>query len=94
MNRPTDLQPADLGTILFAAAVAQGRADALKAAAKKAAHDLANQQMLESFRKTHEYYKQQEQAPFADERTQAEIDAEMLACFDGGEAQWINSGRY
>ncbi len=94
MNRPNELQPADLGEILFQAAVAQGRADALKAAAKKAArelaHDPATLRMLESFAKM----RKADQEFGIDKQTQAEVDAEMNYNLDRAEAMAINAGRY
>jgi len=98
MSRPNELQPADLGEILFAAAVAQGRADALKAAAKKAAKELAHPdpvitRMLASFARQSEI-SSRDRVEFADERSQAEIDAEMNAVMNAQEAMAINAGRY
>ena len=100
MNKPNELQPADHGEILFAAAIAQGRADAIKAAAVKAAKELAIEsdpviaRMLASFARQREWSKRQEQVPFANERTQAEVDAEINYNLDRAESMAINAGRY
>ena len=95
MNKPTELIATDIVTIAIAAHIAQCRADALKAAAVKAAKELAadevTQRMLASFRKQREISQSYEKVT---ERTQAEVDAEMSACMDADSANWINSGRY
>lgn len=98
MNKPNELNSADLGAILFAAAVAQMRADALRVSARKAARELAadevTQRMLASFRKDRAARIARGEYTEQAERTQAEIDAEMLANFDRLEAMAINAGRY
>ena len=94
MNKPNEFQPSDLGEILFAAAVAQGRADALKAAAKKAAKELACRCDAYSFPHRQDGGRCGATVFCEDKQTQAEVEAEMLACFDATEARAINAGRY
>lgn len=102
MNKPTELQSSDFGEILFQAAAAQMRADALCisaiAAAKKLAADqqyaATNAKMIASFKRMSEKRRASLtwEAECMDSKTQAEVDAEMLRDFDATEARAINGG--
>ncbi len=94
MNKPEQLQPADLGEILFQAAVAQMRADVLKASAKKAAKEIACRCDAYKFPHRKDGGKCGEADPGMDERAQKEIDDEANYLLDRQEAMAINAGRY
>ena len=99
MNKPNEFQPSDLGEILFAAAVAQGRADALKAAAKKAAKDLAKVCRCTAYGFPHreDSGKCSTDSRHCDSYGVTNLnpdDALELALFDATEARAINRGGF
>lgn len=102
MNKPEQLQPADLGELLFAAMAAQNRADALKAAAVKAAKELAAKSdpcICSAYGFPHRKNsgrcdnETREVPRYSTSKLNAD-EQEALTMFDRAEAMAINAGRY